>query len=179
MPRRSPDRVVYDFRSTRSHSDTCSEKFSSIALSQQSPTAPSMDARQRLWRCANSVKLFANRYATSFGEGNGPGFAVSPSHSARGMRFVRLRVSILMAPKWTKRAWPGRKWPDARVRSTEIYQTRPPFVGLRHDKFRSFRERGRPGGHFLKGRGAMSGHGCQIRWQRLIRMKNFILLGGG
>ena len=58
-----------------------------------------------------------------------------------------------MAPKWTKRAWPGRKWPNARVRSTEIYQTRPPFVGLKHDKFRSFRERGRSGGHFLKGRG--------------------------
>ena len=51
----------------------------------------------------------------------------------------------------------GRKWPEPFVRSTEIYRTRPPFVGLGHDKFRSFRELTAPGGHFLKASGSVPG----------------------
>jgi hypothetical protein len=60
-----------------------------------------------------------------------------------------------MAPKWTKRARQGRKWPDAHVRSTEIYQTRSQ-ARSDSDKFRALRERERPGDHFLKGLGSIS-----------------------
>jgi hypothetical protein len=44
----------------------------------------------------------------------------------------------------------GRKCPEAFFRSTEISQTLPTAVGIKHEKFRSFRERRPPGGHFLK-----------------------------
>ena len=60
-------------------------------------------------------------------------------------------------PKMDEKGLAGRKWPELPARSTEIYQTHPPFVGLRQDKFRSFRERGSPGGHFLKAGGRQSG----------------------
>ena len=71
-------------------------------------------------------------------------------------------------PFWRPSVLAGRKWPEPPVRSTEIYRTRPPFVGLRQDKFRSFRERGSPGGHFLKAGDRPSGD----LW-RLIRGGSF------
>jgi hypothetical protein len=71
-------------------------------------------------------------------------------------------------PKMDEKGLAGRKWPEPPVRSTEIYRTRPPFVGLRQDKFRSFRERGSPGGHFLKAGGRPSGD----LW-RLVRRGSF------
>ncbi len=60
-------------------------------------------------------------------------------------------------PKMDEKGLAGRKWPEPSVPSTEIYRTYPPFVGLGHDKFRSFRELTAPGGHFLKAGGQPSG----------------------
>jgi hypothetical protein len=53
-----------------------------------------------------------------------------------------------------------KKWPDALgnlrfPRSTEISQTLPTAVGIRHEKFQPFRFGERPGGDFFKAGGEL------------------------
>ena len=52
--------------------------------------------------------------------------------------------------KCTKKIKAVKKWPDALLRSTEISQTLPTAVGIKHEKFRPFRSEEHPGGHFFK-----------------------------
>jgi hypothetical protein len=104
----------------------------------------------------NGAKLFSQKYQTPH----------SLVESVLLRRFSKLitaeqKLSIQRdvhfgGPKMDEKGLAVRKWPEAPARFTEIYQTRPPFVGLGHDKFRSSRELRPPGGHFLKAGGRRS-----------------------
>ena len=60
------------------------------------------------------------------------------------------RAFLAWIQKCTKKIKAVKKWPDTSLRSTEISQTPPTAVGVRHEKFRSFRSGRCPGGHFFK-----------------------------
>jgi hypothetical protein len=52
--------------------------------------------------------------------------------------------------KWTKKITAGKKRPEHSLHSTEISQTPPTAVGVRHEKFRTFRSGNVPGGRFFE-----------------------------
>jgi hypothetical protein len=66
--------------------------------------------------------------------------------------------------KCTKKITAVKKWPDALLRSTEISQTLPPAVGIRHEKFLPFRFGERPGGHFFKAGTTLVQMWERVRW---------------
>jgi len=56
--------------------------------------------------------------------------------------------------KCTKKIKPVKKWPDALLHATEISQTLPTAVGIKHEKFRPFCSEEHPGDHFFKADGS-------------------------
>jgi hypothetical protein len=61
----------------------------------------------------------------------------------------------LAAPKWTKRAWLSENGLNPEFAPLKFLKLawQSEIASLKHEKFRSFRERRIPSGHFLKARG--------------------------
>jgi hypothetical protein len=68
-------------------------------------------------------------------------------------------VSILAAPKWTKRAWLAENGLSPEFAPLKFLKLawQSEIASLKHEKFRSFRDRRPPSGHFLKAEGSITG----------------------
>jgi hypothetical protein len=82
-------------------------------------------------------------------------FADQISCSPKFECFLPGWASILAAPKWTKRAWLAENGLSPKLAPLKFLKLawQSEIASLGHEKFRSFRDFGTPGGHFLKAEG--------------------------